>query len=66
LTKKKLGFTLGDFFTKSSGHPGFIGGWVTLQYRDLSYDFKNIFAEKISEKVALSTHNPGEFCKIGS
>jgi hypothetical protein len=45
-----LGYILGDFFLKLI--------W------DRCYDFKNIFAEKFSEKLALLTRNKAELCKI--
>jgi hypothetical protein len=31
---------------------------------DRCYDFKNIFAEKFSEKMAFSTQNKAKLCKI--
>jgi hypothetical protein len=31
--------------------------------RDRCYDFKNIFAEKFSEKIGVLTQNKAELCK---
>jgi hypothetical protein len=47
LTQSGLGYTLGDFFHKLI--------W------DRCYDFKNIFAEKFSEKLAVLTQNKAKF-----
>jgi hypothetical protein len=62
-TQNWLSYILGDFFKNSFGHPGSDEPAGTFRFESLlltdvntwdrCYDFKNIFAEKISEKIGV-------------
>jgi hypothetical protein len=47
-----FGYSLGNFFTHS------------FASRDRYYDLLNIFAKKISKKIAFLTQNKAKICKI--